>query len=150
MVLGLIANSVIGALYFHPRPFMIGLGHQYLAHRPDGSFPSDHATFLWCLGFALVALDAFRAWAVVVLAMGLAVAWARVYLGVHFPFDMGGSLIVSLALSFLAPAIERRIRVTLLPASVTAYECVLGVAHLPPALFPREPRLPSPRAFRRP
>ena len=39
--------QLIGMLWPHPRPFMIGLGHWYLAHVPDASFPSDHLTLWW-------------------------------------------------------------------------------------------------------
>ncbi|MDX5929401.1 undecaprenyl-diphosphatase [Acidiphilium acidophilum] len=87
MLIALGVNQIIGLFYFHPRPFMIGLGHQYLPHPPDNSFPSDHATFLWSLGFALLALGALRAWAALLVMAGFAVAWARVYVGVHFPFE---------------------------------------------------------------
>jgi membrane-associated phospholipid phosphatase len=54
--LGLSIDQLIGMLYSHPRPIMIGLGHQYLPHPVDNSFPSDHATFMWSLGFALLPL----------------------------------------------------------------------------------------------
>lgn len=34
-------NQIIGAVWPHPRPFMIGLGHTSLAHAADSSFPSN-------------------------------------------------------------------------------------------------------------
>ena len=45
-LLGLLINQVIGLVWFHPRPFMIGLGHTLIHHVADSSFPSDHLT-LW-------------------------------------------------------------------------------------------------------
>lgn len=36
-------NQLIGMVWYHPRPFAIGIGHAFLAHAPDSSFPSDHA-----------------------------------------------------------------------------------------------------------
>jgi undecaprenyl-diphosphatase len=42
----LLINQVIILLWQHPRPFVIGLGHTYLAHAADSSFPSDHLTLL--------------------------------------------------------------------------------------------------------
>ncbi|MDA8051515.1 MAG: undecaprenyl-diphosphatase [Rhodospirillales bacterium] len=140
MVFGLAVNFAIGLVYFHPRPFMLGLGHQYLSHPPDNSFPSDHATFLWSLGFALLALGGFPVSAGLLLAAGLAVAWARIYLGVHFPFDMLGSFVVSLLVTRAARPLDRPVRRWLLPPSLTIYETMLAAAHLPPALFPRAPR----------
>lgn len=150
MILGLIVNQVIGAIYLHPRPFMIGLGHQYLAHRSNGSFPSDHAVFIWCLAFSLLALGTFRAWAALLVALGVAVAWARIYLGVHFPFDMAGAFVVALALSPLARMIEEPVLRLVLPRAAGLYETALDVVHLPPALFPRAPRAAPPGGGGRP
>ena len=97
---GLIAlgvNQLIALLWFHPRPFMAGIGHTYLPHVADSSFPSDHVTLLLAAGLALWTSGAIRARRVagVLLAASLPVAWARIYLGVHFPFDMLGALSVA-------------------------------------------------------
>jgi undecaprenyl-diphosphatase len=51
---GVGANQLIGQVWQHPRPFMIGLGHTFLPHAPDSSFPSDHATVF--AGIALTLL----------------------------------------------------------------------------------------------
>jgi len=56
LVAGLIAlgvNQLIALLWFHPRPFMAGIGHTYLPHVADSSFPSDHVTLLLSAGLAL-------------------------------------------------------------------------------------------------
>lgn len=139
MLLGLAINQIIGMVYFHPRPFMIGLGHQYLRHPPDNSFPSDHATFLWSLAFALLALGALRVWAVLLVAAGTAVAWARIYVGVHFPFDMGGSLLVALAAMCFTSVIHRLVRPWLAPSCIGLYENGIRLCRLSPVLFPRQP-----------
>jgi len=141
MLMGLAANQAIGLIYFHARPFMIGLGHQYLPHPPDNSFPSDHVTFLWSLGFALAARGALRAWAAALVAAGIAVAWARIYVGVHFPFDMAGSLVVASVVTQLAKVIQRWVEPWLLPLSLKLYEGMISLCHLPPVLFPRQPAL---------
>lgn len=57
-LVGLGINQLLGALYFEPRPFMIGLGRTLLYHPPDNSFPSDHATFIWSLGIGLIVTGA--------------------------------------------------------------------------------------------
>lgn len=137
MVLGLVLNFLIGHVYFHPRPFMLGLGRQYLPHAPDSSFPSDHATFLWSLGFALIALGGWRVLAAWLLAGGLGVAWARVYLGVHFPFDMLGALIVSLIVTCAARRLYEPVRRLVLPPCNRGYETLITVWRLPPVIFPR-------------
>ena len=109
LVAGLIAlgvNQLIALLWFHPRPFITGIGHTYLPHAADSSFPSDHVTLLLAVGLALWTSDSIwaRRVAGVLLAASLPVAWARIYLGVHFPFDMLGALGVALGVLVLVNA----------------------------------------------
>ena len=137
MLIGLGVNQVLGALYFHPRPFMIGLGHQFLPHPADNSFPSDHATFMWSLGFSLLALRRLRGWGVALTLGGFAVAWARIYVGVHFPLDMFGSFCVALGVALLARPLHRPIARWAEPFFDTLYRWLITMLHLPPRVFPR-------------
>jgi len=93
-LLALGANQVIGLVWQHPRPFTIGLGHTWIPHAADSSFPSDHLTVFAGIGLTLLFGGAFRL-AAAVLATGFAVAWARVFLGLHFPLDMVGAVAVA-------------------------------------------------------
>ncbi|MGF6551806.1 phosphatase PAP2 family protein [Paraburkholderia youngii] len=93
-LLALGVNQLIGLVWQHPRPFMIGLGHTFLAHVPDSSFPSDHATLF--ASIALPLLFGRMCWlGGMTLVVGIIVAWARVFLGVHFPLDMIGAVAVA-------------------------------------------------------
>ncbi|KFX64537.1 phosphatase PAP2 family protein [Paraburkholderia fungorum] len=99
-MLGVGANQLIGLVWQHPRPFMIGLGHTFLAHAPDSSFPSDHATVF--AGIVLTLLLGRAHWlGVLTLLAGVSVAWARIFLGVHFPLDMLGGVVVACVAYFL-------------------------------------------------
>jgi undecaprenyl-diphosphatase len=102
-MLGVGANQLIGLVWQHPRPFMIGLGHTFLPHAPDSSFPSDHGTVF--AGVALTLLFGGLRWlGGLTLLTGAAVAWARVFLGVHFPLDMVGAVAVAcVAYALIAP-----------------------------------------------
>ena len=93
-LLALGANQAIGLVWTHPRPFMLGLGHDWMYHTADSSFPSDHLTVFSGIGLSLLFSGAFRL-AFAVLATGSAVAWARVFVGVHFPLDIVGSVMVA-------------------------------------------------------
>ena len=104
IVFALGCNLLISSLWFHPRPFMQGLGQNFLEHAPESSFPSDHATVMFTLAVALM-LASLRKLGVLMLLLGTLVGWARVYLGVHFPFDIVGSLLVSLISAWLAPLV---------------------------------------------
>lgn len=93
-LLGLGINQLIGLAWQHPRPFMIGLGHTWIPHVADSSFPSDHMTVFMCIGISLLFGDEVMG-GVLMLATGFAVAWSRIFLGVHMPLDMLGSIIVA-------------------------------------------------------
>lgn len=92
---GLLINQVIGLLWQHPRPFMIGLGHQLVPHVADSSFPSDHLTLLWAVAFSFLIHKRPRSAGAMLALLGLPLAWARIYLGVHFPMDMAGAALVA-------------------------------------------------------
>lgn len=92
---GMIMAYFIGLLWPHPRPFMVGLGHTFIHHAPDASFPSDHLTLWWSITLGLALQRSWRRTGSVLVLLGLPIAWARVYLGVHFPFDMLGAAIVA-------------------------------------------------------
>jgi len=107
-VLALGIGQLVGMALPHPRPFMIGLGHTWLVHVPDASFPSDHATVFASVALSLL-LDGAVWLAATTFLAGLAVAWARIFLGVHFPFDMLGALLVSALAVVLLTALWRRL-----------------------------------------
>ncbi len=98
---GLVMNQAIGWVWQHPRPFVMGIGHTYLSHAPDSSFPSDHLTLIWSVAFALVLEQRTRVVGVCTALLGLFVAWARIFLGVHYPMDMVGAAVVATVSAWL-------------------------------------------------
>ena len=92
---GLLINQVIGLVWQHPRPSMIGLGHTFISHVADSSFPSDHLTLLWAVSFSFLMHQRPRPAGVILALLGLPMAWARIYLGVHFPLDIVGAAMVA-------------------------------------------------------
>ncbi|GHB18546.1 phosphatase PAP2 family protein [Salinicola rhizosphaerae] len=94
-VLALGVNEVIALLWQHPRPFVISVGHTYLDHAPNSSFPSDHMTIISTVAITLLLSRDRRRLGVAFAAIALGIAWSRVYLGVHFPLDMLGAVGVS-------------------------------------------------------
>jgi undecaprenyl-diphosphatase len=96
-------NQLIGLAWTHPRPFMIGLGHTFVEHAPDSSFPSDHVTMFASIALTLL-VGNVRSYGWLMVLAGAVVAWARVFVGVHFPLDMAGALCVAcLAFAIVAP-----------------------------------------------
>ena len=98
-VLGLFINYVIGLFYFHPRPFMIPVGTLLFSYPADSSFPSDHTTLLLSIAFIMTYFKETRKLGIVLIVLSLIEGIARVFAGLHFPFDILGSIGVSLIAS---------------------------------------------------
>ncbi|WP_419420429.1 undecaprenyl-diphosphatase [Legionella sp. D16C41] len=109
--LALFINWIIGLFWFHPRPFMIGIGHTYLIHAPDSSFPSNHVAALCAISLVFLWREPKKLITSLLLLATVLVAWARIYVGIHFPFDMIGGVVVALVsvgfVIYLTPLIER-------------------------------------------
>ena len=88
-------NYALGSLFPHPRPFALGLSPNYLGHAAETSFPSDHATLMWTLAFGLLLNAKLRIYGWAAVALAALTSWARIFLGVHFPFDILGSMAVA-------------------------------------------------------
>lgn len=124
---GVVLNQGIGQIWPHPRPFMIGLGHQLIAHQPDSSFPSDHLTVVWAVAFSLLfASGIARNLGMTAAILGMTIAWGRIFVGVHFPFDMLGSAIVGLVVSATVWTLGSRICVRVLRLALLLELLALG------------------------
>ena len=134
-LIGLGAVQVIGWLHYRPRPFEVGLGRNLMHHLPENSFPSDHATLMFALAFALIAATATRRFGTVILLLAGAVAWSRVFLGAHYPLDMLGGAALGLLAVTLVCRVPGRARLWAWLDAV--YEAVLRRLNLPRSVFPR-------------
>ncbi len=107
-IVAMILSWGIARLWFHPRPFVIGLGHQYMPHEPTASFPSNHLSFIWAVCAGLWVHPVRRRAAIILWLLGLPVAWARIYMGIHFPLDMAGALITAVIAAILCLPLRNR------------------------------------------
>ncbi len=125
-----------GALLFHPRPFMLGIGVQLLSHGPESSFPSDHASVLFGALAGWLVSGAGGRVGLALLGAGLVTAWARVRAGVHFPLDMAGSALLAVLAGFGLRGARRVIDGRWVPRALGCYRSLHARLHLPSRLFP--------------
>ena len=94
--------------FYNPRPFVLGLGRMLIEHDATTSFPSFHATFLFSLALPLFMQRGARGTALAIVLLGLGIAWARIFVGVHYPLDMAGAFITAAIATAIACAVFKR------------------------------------------
>lgn len=88
-------SRLAGALYYDPRPFVVGHFTPLVAHIADNGFPSDHVLLTSVIAAVCMIFNrtvGILLWIIVVL-----IAFSRVYVGVHHVVDVLGSIGISLA-----------------------------------------------------
>lgn len=125
-LLALGINQLIGLAWYHPRPFASATGYTFLAHAPDSSFPSDHVTLLSAVSFTFL-YSGKRGIGLFALIVNIAVAWARIFVGVHWPFDMIGAATVAWLACMIGSPFWRLAGVAVTGALIALYRKVLAV-----------------------
>ncbi|MBX4336044.1 undecaprenyl-diphosphatase [Bartonella raoultii] len=103
----LFIGYLISLIYFHPRPFVMGLTSPLIKHRATASFPSNHALTIaaYTANFYFYRYKVSSKLATVFLFL---ICWGRIFVGVHYPFDILagiflGSLVSWVVIRFMAP-----------------------------------------------
>ncbi len=98
-------TAILKVLVAFPRPFIALAGLQPLIANtsPFESFPSAHAALT--MASAIAVLPYHKHLGHLLIAFSLVVALSRLYVGVHYPFDIG----VGLLIGFLIPKLVHRV-----------------------------------------
>lgn len=89
----LIISFFIGQLFYRPRPFDAGIGVALIDHRSNASFPSNHA-LIFSAYVTVLYLLSYRTAAKIGFIAGALTCWARIFVGVHYPFDILGGVLL--------------------------------------------------------
>lgn len=104
--LSFVFNWLFSLVRFRHRPFAV-LEDVHLIVPPPltpHSFPSSHAAIAFALAFTV--LLARRSYGLALLVLAVAVAFGRVYVGVHYPLDVVAGLFVGLLCAALAVRLD--------------------------------------------
>jgi len=101
-----ILASIAGNLYYDPRPFVVGHFTPLILHDPDNGFPSDHTLITATVAFFAL----YYNWKIALAlgAIAILVGASRVYVGIHHPADIIGSIVIALVATSIAYVILRK------------------------------------------
>ena len=120
-------SALIGTLWPHPRPFTLGLGHAFFHHKATPSFPSNHTIIIATMAFALIFDRRWAGWGVITLLLAAIIGTSRVYLGVHFPLDIAGGLVLAPVAAGVAIPVWNLVGTPLTGLLQTIYRKVLAL-----------------------
>ncbi len=111
LLVGLASSEALKNLLMQPRPFLTLSNVRLLVEPPSSySFPSVSVTYAFaaCSGALLTAwrvIGRVPLWGWGFLALAFAVAYSRVYVGVHYPSDVLGGVLLGVSVGWLVTAI---------------------------------------------
>ncbi|MDP3999079.1 MAG: phosphatase PAP2 family protein [bacterium] len=101
-------TEIIRYFYYRPRPFIALDFTPLINHDTAAAFPSGHAAVYFALALSVFYLIN-RTWGWWFLAAALLMGLARVFVGVHWPLDILGGLVVALISFFVVKRLFRGI-----------------------------------------
>lgn len=125
MLLSLALAMAISSVYYHPRPFAMGLGTTLIHKAPDSSFPSDHTTVMFASSFPLIFFGRYRKEGSLFFLLAVLVGFSRIFCGIHFPFDITGSFLVALLTGTVLFLFKERL-FALFSSPLAWYDSIVG------------------------
>lgn len=114
-IVAALCSWLIGHYAYMPRPFVEQVGNTLLDHKDNASFPSNHTLFMSVFA-TIFLLNKKIKMGVLFLLLSVAMGWSRVYLGVHYPMDIAGAMLLAAVVSTIIwkvsqPLVSKLLRV---------------------------------------
>jgi len=103
-----IVESVVARVAPQPRPFTLGLATVPIEHVANNALPSTHVA-LGCVVWAAFVAAGRNCVASICFAATLAMMWARVATGLHWPIDMLGAVLTAAPAVIVGHVLSRRL-----------------------------------------
>jgi len=97
--------DILNIFFFRPRPFTLLPTHLLFYAPTDSSFPSNAATITFAIAFGVFFIN--RKAGGLLLGLAGLLAFARVYVGVHYPSDVLGGAAIAAVTAWLISLIVR-------------------------------------------
>ena len=98
--LSFILSLIAREMYVNPRPFVVGNFTPLIPHDSGNGFPSDHTLLASAIAASLWFFN--KRVGLLVFAITILIGVSRVYVGVHHPIDIIGSICISSFSAFVA------------------------------------------------
>lgn len=95
---------------FEPRPYITNDILPLITHKANASFPSRHASIMSAIAFAYWYYKS--RWTPLFLLFLIWVGIARIYVGVHYPIDIVGGVIVGVLSLIIALQIKKLLKIS--------------------------------------
>ena len=97
---------IIGKLVHRSRPFSVTGVQELVFHRPDTSFPSEHAAALFAVTASLW-LSGYRKLAYWMLGLSIIISFFRIATGIHWPTDIFFGIIIGIVSAIIIQLLDK-------------------------------------------
>jgi membrane-associated phospholipid phosphatase len=108
LIIAALTSFTLKNTFTRERPFVVYPDIEKLSEAGSSSFPSGHTLETFAIATALSLLIPKKKVIIPVFCWAILVAYSRMTLGVHYPSDVLGGIMIGMIIGWLVPAIMGR------------------------------------------